>query len=235
MCGAVEAGARLNSAHATDGFLLLLHRSLSPLTVTRPVQTIPVACPPPATHPTLPPPPLLQTNVPGATRIRVERSALTSDNGKLTFETVDLNTYQLYSVRLTAVGYGSVFSTWSTSALAGERKHLGAEQHSCGWRLTLALLAGASCRAGVWQPGPAAVQLFTPSNEPCPRCPGLIHAGMPSPSPSGVVLTSGASTLRVNFTAAALLSDTDTVAYKLYTLGATPQLVGDANGYVVPR
>lgn len=58
---------------------------------------------------------------------------------------------------------------------------------------------------------------------------------MPSPSPSSVVLTSGASTLSVEFTAPALLSDTDTVAYKLYTLGATPQLVGNANGYVVPR
>lgn len=79
------------------------------------------------THP-LSPPPLPQTNVPGATRIRVERSALTLDNGKLTFETVDLNTYQLYSVRLTAVGYGSVFSTWSSSALAGECMHLGAVQ-----------------------------------------------------------------------------------------------------------
>jgi len=46
---------------------------------------------------------------------------------KLSFETVALDAYKAYDLRLTAVGYGSVYSSWSTpSAVAG------------GWALRLA-------------------------------------------------------------------------------------------------
>ena len=59
-------------------------------------------------------------------------------------------------------------------------------------------------------------------------------AGIPT-APATATLTPGATSLRVTFTGPALITSTDTFAYKLYTLGATPQAVGDANGYVVPR
>lgn len=39
----------------------------------------------------------------------------------------------------------------------------------------------------------------------------------------------------MSFTGPALLDLADSFAYKLYTLGASPVQVGDANGYLVPR
>lgn len=52
-------------------------------------------------------------------RKRVELSSLVGLDGKLSFETVPLAFYMSYELRLTAVGYGSVFSSWSASAVAG--------------------------------------------------------------------------------------------------------------------
>ncbi len=54
-------------------------------------------------------------------------------------------------------------------------------------------------------------------------------------APTAVSVAPGADKLTVSFTADALLLDTDTFAYKIYALGATPVAVGDANGYLVPR
>lgn len=53
--------------------------------------------------------------------------------------------------------------------------------------------------------------------------------------PTAVSVAPGADKLTVTFTAGALLLNTDTFAYKLNSLGATPQPVGDASGYLVPR
>ena len=63
----------------------------------------------------------LQASVPSANRIQVPRSAVTVANGKVSFETVELLTYKYYQLRVTAVGYGSVYSQWTASAVAGER------------------------------------------------------------------------------------------------------------------
>lgn len=54
-------------------------------------------------------------------------------------------------------------------------------------------------------------------------------------APTAVTVASGATYLRVTFTAPALITATDTFAYKTYGMGSSPVQVGDAAGYVVPR
>lgn len=61
----------------------------------------------------------MQPYVSYAIRKRLGRDLLTTAAGKLSFETVTMAAYKEYELRLTAVGYGSVYSSWSTSAVAG--------------------------------------------------------------------------------------------------------------------
>lgn len=70
--------------------------------------------------------PPVQLAVSSATRIQVPRSAVSMANGKVSFETVELLTYKRYQLRVAAVGYGSVFSQWTTSSVAGEDQWWGA-------------------------------------------------------------------------------------------------------------
>ncbi len=95
-----------------------------------------------------------------AIRKRVDLKDLdTSVSGKLSFQTVELATYKRYDLRLTAVGAGSVYSSWSTpSAVTG--------------RLAMILVWS----AWVQQDGCR----ISPTNTR--DCSGAYHATHPSPS-----------------------------------------------------
>lgn len=94
-------------------------------------------------------------------------------------------------------------------------------------------MVGGNQLEGVRNSGAAAFRQAPPAKT-SHRLTSLPAAGIPT-TPSTPILTSGANSLRVTFTGPALLTDEDTFAYKIYGLGASPQLVGDSNGYVVPR
>lgn len=161
------------------------------------------------------------TGIPVATanRIKVPNSPPSVvpalDSGKSQIVTVPLSAYQLYRVRLAAVGYGTVYATplWTSDVVAGE------VGQAAGIRDQQRSICCVRCKPPGTQKG----------------CCACTSAGL-SEKPTSVVVSGGAETLTVTFNSVGLLSDHDTFVYKLYRLnpvaGSDPELVDTR---IVPR
>ena len=152
---------------------------------------------------------------------RLARTAVdTSVAGRVSFETQELPAaapYTQYQLRVTAVGTGNVISIWSTPVVAG------------GCRLQRTMLASAAGDRVLSECCTGAAKFFEMAQPRIVRT--LCRPGLPA-KPTNVQLTAGATSLRITFTADGLQTSTDTFAYNLYRLGATPQAAGQ---FLVPR